>query len=100
MVDWNVDLLPETEEAATLATLMEAQRFRLAMYASCAFYWDDLTRLEAGYGVRSALYAAKLLDRRFGTDLRHGFERDLERVNGWKSDQERSGSVRAQECVA
>ncbi len=73
-------------EAETLTTLMEAQRFRLAMYASCAFYWDDLTRLEAGYGVRSALHAAKLLDRQFGTALGHGFEQDLSRVNGWKSD--------------
>ncbi len=75
-----------SDAAHTLLTLMEAQRFRLAMYASCAFYWDDLTRLEAGYGVRSALHAATLLDRDHGTTLRDGFEQDLTEVNGWKSD--------------
>ena len=86
--DWLGDrsLRATSEAAATVATVMEAQRFRLAMYASCAFYWDDLTRIEAGYGVRSALHAARLMDHRFGTDLRQGFEEDLSDVNGWKSD--------------
>lgn len=72
--------------AQTVLTLMETQRYRLAMYASCAFYWDDLTRLEAGYGVRSALYAATLLSRQCGTDLRLKFEEDLAEISGWKSD--------------
>jgi hypothetical protein len=65
---------------------MEGQRYRLAMYASCAFYWDDLTRLEAGYGVRSAHYAAALLDRRFGTGLQQSLTDDLSSVVGWKSE--------------
>jgi hypothetical protein len=77
---------PGSDRGNGALTLMEAQRFRLAMYASCAFYWDDLTRLEAGYGVRSALYASSLFDSEFGTDLRAGFERDLESVSGWKSE--------------
>ncbi len=79
-------IAPSSETAQTILTLMEAQRFRLAMYASCAFYWDDLTRLEAGYGVRSALHAATLLDQEHATDLRESFEGDLSRVSGWKSD--------------
>jgi hypothetical protein len=70
----------------SISVLMEAQRYRLAMFASCAFYWDDLTRIEAGYGVKSGLHAATLLDREFGTDLRAGFLDDLDEVVGWKSD--------------
>ena len=75
-----------SERAETLLHLMQGQRFRLAMYASCAFYWDDLTRLEAGYGVRSAHHAASLLDRRFGTHLQRDLIDDLAEVVGWKSE--------------
>lgn len=75
-----------SDRGDALVTLMEAQRYRLAMYASCAFYWDDLTRLEAGYGVRSALHAAKVIDGRFGTNLRTELEQDLAKISGWKSD--------------
>ncbi|HET7037752.1 MAG TPA: DUF3536 domain-containing protein [Thermomicrobiaceae bacterium] len=79
-------LAPETDDARRLSRLLEAQHHRLAMYASCAFYWDDLTRIEAGYGVRSGLYAAGLLDRAFGVDLTAAFAADLDSVVGWKSD--------------
>lgn len=79
------DLPASGPTAARVLTLMEAQRRRLAMYASCAFYWDDLTRLEAAYGTRSALFAAKLLDQAFGTDLRAVFTARLGQVVGWKS---------------
>ncbi len=77
---------PHSDAARQVLAVMQAQRFRLAMFASCAFYWDDLTRLEAGYGVRSGLYSASLFDRQFGTELQSSFEEDLARVNGWKSD--------------
>ena len=77
---------PESDDAGRVTRLLEAQRHRLAMYASCAFYWDDLTRIEAGYGVRSALYAASMLDQSFGSDLAAGFTADLDSVVGWKSD--------------
>lgn len=80
------EIEPNSDRGDSLLALMEAQRYRLAMYASCAFYWDDLTRLEAGYGVRSALHAAKLVDSTYGTHLRREFELDLAGVNGWKSD--------------
>ncbi|MDI3339959.1 MAG: DUF3536 domain-containing protein [Sphaerobacter sp.] len=72
-------------EAETIAGLMRAQQSRLAMYASCAFYWEDLTRLEAAYGVRSALHAARLIDALCGTDVTGDLTRDLAGVVGWKS---------------
>lgn len=70
-----------------LIRLMRAQQSRLAMYASCAFYWDDLTRIEAGYGVRSALHAAHLADRVAGNDeLVSSFTAKLGKITGWKSE--------------
>ncbi|HEX3722198.1 MAG TPA: DUF3536 domain-containing protein [Nitrolancea sp.] len=77
---------PTSDRATVVHALMEAQRYRLAMYASCAFYWDDLTRLEAGYGVRSAQYAAALLDRQLGTHVQQELNDDLGAVIGWKSE--------------
>jgi hypothetical protein len=78
--------LPSTgQEAETVLTLMRAQQSRLAMYASCAFYWDDLTRIEAAYGVRSGLYAARLVDQAFGTRIQEEFIRRLAGVVGWKT---------------
>lgn len=73
-------------EADVVLTVMRAQQSRLAMYASCAFYWDDLTRIEAAYGVRSGFYAALLLDEAFGTSLGTEFASQLSSVIGWKTD--------------
>ena len=73
------------DDAATIATLMRAQQSRLAMYASCAFYWDDVSRMEAAYGVRSGLHAAKLLDQAFGTRVERHFGDRLRHVVGWKT---------------
>jgi hypothetical protein len=65
--------------------LLEAQRHRLAMYASCAFYWEDVSRIEPGYGIRRGLAAATLLDHEFGTRIESDFVRDLREVRGWRS---------------
>lgn len=67
--------------------LLESQRRRLAMYASCAFYWEDISRLEPGYGIRQGLAAAGQLDAAFGTDLAATFRRDLTRSVGWRTRQ-------------
>lgn len=58
---------------ACARVLLEAQRHRLAMYASCAFYWEDVSRIEPGYGIRRGLAAATLLDTQFGTSIAAGF---------------------------
>lgn len=57
--------------------LLEAQRLRLSMYASCAFYWEALERLEPTYGIRRARAAASLLDETLGTTLVPSFQHDL-----------------------
>jgi hypothetical protein len=50
------------KDARTLLTLMEAQRWRLAMFASDGWYWDDPTRPETAGVLRAAARAARLVD--------------------------------------
>ena len=41
---------------------MEAQRWRLAMFASCGWYWDVPDRPETQGVIRAAVHAARLVD--------------------------------------
>ncbi len=47
-------------DRATFAAVMEAQRWRLAMFASCGWFWDDPARIETAGALRSAVRAARL----------------------------------------
>jgi len=49
-------------DRGTLLTLMEAQRWRLAMFASDGWYWDDPARPETAGVLRAAARAARLID--------------------------------------
>ena len=49
-------------DAVTLLTLLEAQRWRLAMFASDGWYWDDPARPETAGVLRAAARAARLVD--------------------------------------
>ena len=48
--------------AGTFLALMEAQRWRLAMFASDGWYWDDPARPETASVLRAAARAARLID--------------------------------------
>ena len=61
-----------------LATLLEAQRWRLAMFASDGWYWDDPIRHETRQVMRSAARAARLVDGEMGTSLEGRLVADLE----------------------
>ena len=75
--------LPSTgPDAQDLLMLLEAQRYRLAMYTSCGFYWEDLSRIEAVYGIRSALYAVELAERLGARDLKAAFDADIAALHG------------------
>ena len=54
--------------------LLEAQRWRLAMFASCGWYWDVPARPETQGVIRAAVHAARLIDGLSDTT----FEQDLE----------------------
>jgi hypothetical protein len=65
------------EATAAFLAVMEAQRWRLSMFASCAWFWESPDRIEALAAIRAATRAARLIDgvamtsleRRLGADL-------------------------------
>jgi hypothetical protein len=57
------------EHVDVLGSVMEAQRWRLAMFASCAWFWDRADRIETAGALRAATRAARLIDGVGGTDL-------------------------------
>jgi Domain of unknown function (DUF3536)/Glycosyl hydrolase family 57 len=72
--------LPDANPKAqhTFATLMAAQRWRLAMYASCGWFWETPDRVETQGVIRAATYAATLIDGLGDTDLEASLASALE----------------------
>jgi len=60
------------------ATLLEAQRWRLAMFASDGWYWDDPIRPETRQILKAAAKAARLVDGLARTSLERHLVADLE----------------------
>ena len=60
-------------DRARAMALLEAQRWRLAMFASDGWYWDDPIRPETKQILRSAARAVRIVDGELGT----GFEQRL-----------------------
>lgn len=61
-------------------TVMAAQRWRLAMYASCGWFWESPVRLETALVIRVANHAARLVDELSGTRLADRLADDLRAV--------------------
>jgi hypothetical protein len=60
-----------------LLGLLEAQRWRLAMFASDAWFWDDPTRPETRQALRQAARSVRLVDEVAGTRLEARLVEDL-----------------------
>jgi hypothetical protein len=56
---------------------MEAQRWRLAMFASDGWFWDDPVRTETRQVLRAAARAARLVDEIARTNLERRLVADL-----------------------
>jgi alpha-amylase/alpha-mannosidase (GH57 family) len=69
--------------------LMELQRATLLMYASCAWFFDDVAGLEASLGLRLAAYAIDLMGQAGGDPPIEGF---LERLGEAKSNVREEGT--------
>jgi hypothetical protein len=67
---------------ARFAALMEAQRWRLAMYASCGWFWEDPIRPETAGVLRAATRAARLIDALAGSGIERRLAADLELATG------------------
>ena len=61
----------------TFLALMEAQRWRLSMFASCAWFWESPERIETLASLRAATRAARLVDGLAGTGLERRLGDDL-----------------------
>jgi hypothetical protein len=66
-----------SEAAKRLLALIEAQLYRQRMYASCAFFFEDLNRDEPRYAIANAVRALTLTHQATAQDLSHSFRRDL-----------------------
>ncbi|HOU12471.1 MAG TPA: DUF3536 domain-containing protein [Anaerolineae bacterium] len=60
-----------------LLDLLEAQVHRQRMFVSCAFFFEDLERIEPRYAIASAVQAMALVSHATGDDLTRAFRRDL-----------------------
>jgi len=60
-----------------LLALLEAQRWRLAMFASDGWYWDDPIRPETKHVLRAAARAVRIVDEAARTRLERRFIADL-----------------------
>ncbi|HET7472796.1 MAG TPA: DUF3536 domain-containing protein [Candidatus Limnocylindrales bacterium] len=76
---WAAHRWPDADEAARARalTLLDAQRWRLAMFASDGWYWDDPIRPETRQILRAAARAARLVDGLAGTSLEDRLVADL-----------------------
>ncbi len=65
------------KQAEALLKLVAAQFYRQRMYASCTFFFAELTALTTLYGIANAAYAVKLTREATGVDSSVEFRRDL-----------------------
>ena len=65
------------EDRARLLALLEAHRWRLAMFSSCGWFWEEPSRTETRQVLRSAARAVRLIDGLAGTDLESRLVEDL-----------------------
>jgi hypothetical protein len=63
--------------ADRLLKLLRAEFHRQRMYASCAFFYEELTGSEPRFAIANAARAVQLVKEATGEDLSHGFRRDL-----------------------
>lgn len=71
---------PSVEDEAgrkRLVSFLEAQRWRLAMFASDGWFWDDPVRPETRQVLRAAARAARLVDDATGSSLERRLVADL-----------------------
>ncbi|MGC9348099.1 MAG: DUF3536 domain-containing protein [Anaerolineae bacterium] len=60
-----------------ILALLEAQVYRQRMFVSCAFFFEDLERIEPRYAIANAVQAMALIYYATGDDLTRAFARDL-----------------------
>jgi len=77
--DFAADRWPSVDDASRdrVLALLEAQRWRLAMFASDGWFWDDPIRPETRQVLRAAARAVRLVDATAGTRIERRLVQDL-----------------------
>ncbi|HXU86010.1 MAG TPA: DUF3536 domain-containing protein [Verrucomicrobiae bacterium] len=77
--DFAADRWPSADDASRdrVLALLEAQRWRLAMFASDGWFWDDPIRPETRQVLRAAARAVRLVDATAGTRIERRLVQDL-----------------------
>ena len=70
----------DDETRKVLAELFRAQEFRLKMFASCGWFFNDFDRIEPRNNIAFAAYAIYLIDKTFKTNLGSKYENLLANV--------------------
>jgi len=76
-----------TAKAVRLSRLLEAQRYCQAMYTSCGWYFEDLSRIETRNNIGYASMAIEQARLATGVDLSSDFRSDLAAARSWISDE-------------
>ena len=85
----------DTDEARRGLILMEAQRYRLAMYASCGFFWEDIGRIEPRNTIANAFQALRLVEQVTGARIEDEFRARLARIASWRTGESAAGFLHA-----
>jgi hypothetical protein len=67
----------DSATADRMLKLLRAEFYRQRMYASCAFFFEELTRFEPRYAIAHAARAMTLVKEATGEDLSRSLRRDL-----------------------
>lgn len=78
--------IPAPDEIRLLR-LLEAERYTQAMYTSCGWFFEDLSRIETRNNIGYAAMAIELVKQATGIDLAPGFRSDLAAARSWLTDE-------------
>jgi hypothetical protein len=83
---WTGGGLAQGEEGRLLS-LLAAQSSRQAMFTSCGWYWEDLSRLETHHVLSHAARAITLTAEGTGVSLADALRQDLTSAQSWITDE-------------
>jgi hypothetical protein len=76
-----------SHDVLRLSQLLEAERYRQAMYTSCGWFFEDLSRIETRNNIGNAAMAIELVKEATGVDLSTSFGNDLASAKSWITDE-------------
>lgn len=76
---------PREGEGQRMSVLLAAQYYRHLMFTSCAFFFEDLDRIEPRNAIAYAMRAADLIAAATGADLLPALRADLATARGWRT---------------